>query len=168
MKTIALPLLTTIFFAAASVAQQPSDRAEIERIERQLATTADPARLAAFYAPGAIPVLYEGIAPGIYRGNAAIVKAYAAQMVGLQSLEAQIIESTIDVSGDLATAFAVLRVTASTADGQHRSATFRETDIFKRINGRWLIVHQHTSYPVDPLTGKALFDLPPPSTETAH
>lgn len=161
MRKVVFTLLTSTFFMASSVAQQPADRAEIERIEHQLATTVDPAKLAAFYAPGATPVLYEGIAPGVYRGNAAIVQAYAAQMVGLKSLKAEVIELTIDTSGDLGTAFAVLRVTAGTADGQSRTATFRETDIFRRINGRWLIVHQHTSYPVDAQSGKALFDLDP-------
>lgn len=159
MKKVAVIFLTATFCVAVPAAEQPADRAEIERIEHQLATTVDPARLAAFYAPGATPILYESIAPGIYRGNAAIVQAYAAQMVGLKALEAEITDLTVDASGDLGTAFAVLRVTASTADGQRRSATFRETDIFKRISGRWLIVHQHTSYPVDAQSGKALFDL---------
>lgn len=161
MKKVTISILSSLFFMAASMAQQPTDRAEIERLEHQLANTVDPAKLAAFYAPGATPVLYEGIAPGVYRGNAAIVQAYAAQMVDLKSLKAEIIELTIDTSGDLGTAFAVVRVTATTADGQSRTATFRETDIFKRIRGRWLIVHQHTSYPVDAQSGKALFDLDP-------
>ena len=33
--------------------------------------------------------------------------------------------------------------------------TFRLTDRLKKIKGKWLIVHEHGSFPVDLATGKA-------------
>lgn len=155
------------FAAAAFIAVMTTtlaaadDRADIERIERELVEVTDPAKLSAFFAPGAQPTLYEGLAPGIYHGNEAIVNAYAPQLAGIASITSDLIELTIDVAGDLGTAYCVHRVTAVTKSGERRHVTFRETDIFKRIGGRWLIVHQHVSYPVDPSTGKAVFDLDP-------
>ena len=34
---------------------------------------------------------------------------------------------------------------------------FRFTDVLRKMNGKWLIVHEHLSFPVDPETGKADF-----------
>ena len=34
-------------------------------------------------------------------------------------------------------------------------ATFRVTDVFRKIKGDWFIVQEHASFPVDPQTGKA-------------
>jgi ketosteroid isomerase-like protein len=33
--------------------------------------------------------------------------------------------------------------------------TLRLTDVLREINGKWLIVHEHVSVPVDVATGKA-------------
>ena len=39
--------------------------------------------------------------------------------------------------------------------GKKMDYTVRVTDGFKKINGKWLIVHTHISFPVDMQTGKA-------------
>lgn len=39
--------------------------------------------------------------------------------------------------------------------GKPVKLVFRVTDVYRKINGRWLIVHEHVSWPVDPDTGKA-------------
>jgi len=39
--------------------------------------------------------------------------------------------------------------------GEHVSLTFRMTHGWKKIDGQWLIVHEHWSYPVDAATGLA-------------
>ena len=36
----------------------------------------------------------------------------------------------------------------------------RGTDVFRKIDGQWKIVHEHFSVPADPITGKA--ELQPP------
>lgn len=33
--------------------------------------------------------------------------------------------------------------------------TYRATDIWRKIDGRWLTVHEHASFPVDPSSGQA-------------
>lgn len=40
-------------------------------------------------------------------------------------------------------------------NGKPVKLVFRVTDVYRKINGRWLIVHEHVSWPVDPETGKA-------------
>jgi ketosteroid isomerase-like protein len=39
--------------------------------------------------------------------------------------------------------------------GKRVTLVFRVTDVYRKINGMWLIVHEHISFPVDPTTGKA-------------
>ncbi len=39
--------------------------------------------------------------------------------------------------------------------GGRFDATLRVTDVFRKIDGKWLIVQEHLSAPVDPFTGKA-------------
>ena len=40
-------------------------------------------------------------------------------------------------------------------NGTRFDAIVRVTDVFRKINGKWLIVHEHVSVPVDLMTGKA-------------
>jgi len=36
--------------------------------------------------------------------------------------------------------------------------TVRVTDVYKKIDGKWLVVHEHVSVPVDPTTNKPDMD----------
>ncbi|HTY56465.1 MAG TPA: nuclear transport factor 2 family protein [Candidatus Binataceae bacterium] len=45
-------------------------------------------------------------------------------------------------------------------DGEQMELNIRVTEIYQRINGKWQIIHEHASVPVDIKTGKAdLFSL---------
>ena len=46
-------------------------------------------------------------------------------------------------------------------DGKQLSFTGRETYVYQKIQGRWLIVHEHCSVPVDIVTGQALLQFDP-------
>jgi ketosteroid isomerase-like protein len=53
------------------------------------------------------------------------------------------------------------RVTGTTADGTPVDMWVRATACFDRVDGAWLISHEHQSVPFDPATGKASLDLKP-------
>ena len=40
-------------------------------------------------------------------------------------------------------------------DGSHTTVVIRVTDVYRKIKGKWLIVQEHVSFPVDLATGKA-------------
>jgi ketosteroid isomerase-like protein len=40
-------------------------------------------------------------------------------------------------------------------DGKKAEINVRTTDVFRKTGGKWLIVHEHNSVPVDLATGKA-------------
>ncbi len=46
--------------------------------------------------------------------------------------------------------------------GEHITLTFRMTHGWRKIDGQWLIVHEHWSYPVDAATGQARINDPLP------
>jgi uncharacterized protein (TIGR02246 family) len=57
---------------------------------------------------------------------------------------------------EIATAHAIVRYTAVAPDGEYlRHLDTRLTWVAKRDAGSWKIIHEHTSAPIDPQTGKA-------------
>jgi ketosteroid isomerase-like protein len=65
-------------------------------------------------------------------------------------------ELKVNVSGDLGCCWAVAHMTSDDMD-----AWSRWTACFKRTKGRWLVVHEHNSFPIDMESSKALFDQQP-------
>jgi ketosteroid isomerase-like protein len=49
----------------------------------------------------------------------------------------------------------IFHVNGPDKDGKPLDITVRVTDVFKKLNGKWLVVHEHVSWPVDMATGKA-------------
>ena len=45
-------------------------------------------------------------------------------------------------------------LTGSDTKGQPIDLTVRVTDVYRKIKGKWLVVHEHVSVPVDLNTGK--------------
>lgn len=56
------------------------------------------------------------------------------------------------------------RVRGALADGTDVDMWVRATLACRRVDGRWVVVHDHESVPFDPQTGKALISLPPEAT----
>jgi ketosteroid isomerase-like protein len=69
---------------------------------------------------------------------------------------------TITVGGDVAFGHSFNRLSGTLKD-ETRSGGFRvrATYCLRKIDGNWLIVHDHASAPLDPASGKALLNLEP-------
>jgi ketosteroid isomerase-like protein len=74
----------------------------------------------------------------------------------------EIRDITITVGGDVAFGRSFNRLSGTLKNGT-RSGGFwvRATYCFRKIDGNWLIVHDHASAPLDPGSGKALLNLEP-------
>lgn len=68
---------------------------------------------------------------------------------------------TVFQSGDLATIRGLTRLQCTTANGDKIDMWSRETNVMRKMNGEWLIVHDHVSVPMDFGTGMALTGLKP-------
>ena len=60
----------------------------------------------------------------------------------------QFVELQRAVGGDLAYCFSVNRLRARYRDGTRHDAQTRATACFRKIDGRWLVVHEHASVPM--------------------
>jgi ketosteroid isomerase-like protein len=65
------------------------------------------------------------------------------------------------VRDDVAVTWGLNRMRAQEPGGEPFEGWSRGTRVFQRIDGRWLMIHQHVSYPYHPQTGEAATDLRP-------
>jgi ketosteroid isomerase-like protein len=62
---------------------------------------------------------------------------------------------------DVAFIHALERIRGTLKNGQTSDLWIRATSGLRKIHGKWLVVHDHVSAPVDLDTGKAVLDLKP-------
>ncbi len=68
---------------------------------------------------------------------------------------------TVYQQGDLATVYGLTRLEGTIVGGPYIDMWVRETNLLRRVNDRWLVVHDHVSVPFDFATGRALTNLGP-------
>lgn len=73
----------------------------------------------------------------------------------------EISEVSITTGNDVAFAHSLNHVSATNKSGQQIDMWWRATFCFRKIDGQWLIVHEHNSVPFDMETGQASLDLKP-------
>jgi uncharacterized protein (TIGR02246 family) len=70
-------------------------------------------------------------------------------------------ELSITTGEDVAFSHSLNRVTGTKADGGQLDMWFRATVCYRRIDGRWMVTHEHNSVPFNVESGKASLDLKP-------
>src|SRR5690606_5731379 len=100
--------------------------------------------------------------PGTFKGTDAIYKGFEEQMSKMQSMKSDMPDINIATNGNFACAAMTLHFNAKMTDGSTTDITLRQLDAFKKINGKWLIVQQHISFPVDAKTGMGVLNGPLP------
>lgn len=73
----------------------------------------------------------------------------------------QVPDPVVQIAGDFATAYGLIRCGMIDEQGNEQASWMRMTTIYRRVNGKWLIQHEHFSAPFDMKSWKALFDLQP-------
>jgi uncharacterized protein (TIGR02246 family) len=114
------------------------------------------------YAPGDAVIAYDLVPPLQYKGKDAYRKDYVEflnQYDGPIHVEYQ--DMRIISSGDVGFIHTLERFTGKLKNGQPSDLWLRATSGVRKVNGKWRIVHDHVSVPVDFETGKAALDLKP-------
>jgi uncharacterized protein (TIGR02246 family) len=114
------------------------------------------------YATGNALVAYDIVPPLQCVGAEAYRKNYEeffAQYNG--PLDYEIRDLKIIAGDGVAFLHCVERLSGTLKSGQKSEVWIRATSGVRKINGKWLIVHDHISAPVDFETGKAVLDLKP-------
>jgi ketosteroid isomerase-like protein len=68
---------------------------------------------------------------------------------------------TFNVDGNLAYGYSFQHHLVTTKTGGPRDVTVRVTDVYRKNSGKWLIIQEYVSVPVDPRTGKGDFQPEP-------
>ena len=150
-----LVALSIVAFGASARADAGADIRALE--ERFVAAfkAKDLDALMKAYAPGQTLVVFDVVPPRQYIGAAAYRKDW---QTFFDSFEGPItVELTdLDVAADrnLAYSHSIQRVAGTDRQGKKLDLTVRVTDVYKKARGRWLIIHEHVSVPVDLDTGK--------------
>jgi len=152
-------LLLLAFPGKASPAAS-KDEEEIRAIQKRYDAAIrarDVDAIMAFYAPEGL-VAFDAIPPRQLLGASAYRKNYEGFFAAFPGpVESQIGDLDVAASGDLAYSRCMDTWTATDKDGKKSTYVFRVTDVYRKIGGKWLIIHEHVSFPVDMETGKADF-----------
>jgi uncharacterized protein (TIGR02246 family) len=116
----------------------------------------------ALYAPGDLVVAYDVVPPLQFKGKDAYRKDYVEFMSQYDGpIHVEYRDMRVFTSGDVGMIHALERFSGKLKNGQQSDLWLRSTSGARKIDGKWLIVHDHVSVPIDFESGKAVLDLKP-------
>jgi ketosteroid isomerase-like protein len=117
----------------------------------------DANKVMTFYGPGDSVLAFDVVPPRQYATADAYKKDYEElfkMFDGPFNIEVADISITTNGS-DMAYGHSIDHVSGKTTDGKQVDLTVRVSDVYRKIGGKWLIVHEHVSVPVDISNGQA-------------
>jgi ketosteroid isomerase-like protein len=110
-------------------------------------STLDPANAAQFYASG--PHVFFDIAPLKYANWDEYQKGVVAVLADFKTAKLTVNDDAeIHPAGTIVWATATVKEDATMKSGKREMGNFRWTVVFEKQNGKWLIVHEHISEPM--------------------
>ena len=108
------------------------------------------------YIPDETLFVFDAVPPRQYVGAKAYRKDFE-EFLGMfpGPIDYTISDLSVTAAGTLGYSHRIDSWTMTDKAGKRVPLVFRVTDVYRKIKGKWLIVHEHDSFPVDPSTGKA-------------
>ena len=107
------------------------------------------------YVPGDSLFVFDVVPPRQYVGFDAYKKDWQDTLALFDGPVTFVLSDlAITTGGGLAYSHSIQHVTGKSKKGDPIDLTVRVTDVYKKIKGKWLIVHEHVSVPVDLDTNK--------------
>ena len=136
-----------------------NDKADIEALEKRYTDAVlakDLNGIMSCYAPGNQLFVFDAVPPREYPSWDAYKKDWQ-ELLGMfpGPLTYSLSEQSITVVGTVAYGHNIQTGQFTRKDGSKLDSVVRVTDVYRKIDGKWLIVHEHVSFPVDLDTGKA-------------
>jgi ketosteroid isomerase-like protein len=116
-------------------------------------------RVMAFYAPDIVS--FDINPPLRYAGSDRKRRAWQELFAAYTNLAYAVSELDVTADSDLAFVHSLNKVKGTLANGHATQMWVRWTACFRRIDGVWIIVHDHVSVPADLEQGQALVNLTP-------
>jgi ketosteroid isomerase-like protein len=158
---LALPLVACCVYAGAVSAQpaKDADRNQILALEKHFASAfraKDIDGIMKVYAPGADLFVFDVTPPREYVGWDNYKKDWRDFFAVFKgSVTFDISDVAVATDGALGYGHSIQHLSGMSADGKPISITVRVTDDYRKVGGKWYIVQEHVSVPVDLATGKA-------------
>ena len=152
MFAVALSVWPTVVQAASG------DEASIRALESRFVAAVNAKDVNAImkvYVPDESLFVFDVVPPRQYVGAKAYAKDWTDFLGMLKgSLKFEISDLSVTADGTMGFGHSIQHVTGTDTKGQPVDLTVRVTDVYRKIKGNWLIVHEHVSVPVDLDTGK--------------
>lgn len=149
----------TIHALTLRVEAKTSDKAEIAALEHHLMSsirTKDLDGVMSVYVPDDSLFVFDVIPPRQYVGVSAYREDWKGVLASFNGpITAEISDLRITSSDNLGFGHSIQHITGTDRRGKSVDWILRVTDCYRKIKGKWLIVHEHYSVPVDLETAKA-------------
>ena len=153
LTALSVAILTSANAVAADQPAVDADKAAIQALEdtyNEGFNSKNVDKVMSVYAPGKQLFVFDVMPPREYKGW----EAYKKDFEGLFSsypgpMKNTISEQTIHVVGSIAYGHNIQTGEFTGKNGAKVKIVVRTTDIYRKMNGKWLIVEEHNSVPVD-------------------
>jgi ketosteroid isomerase-like protein len=152
-------LLCPLSIQAQTNATDGSDGAAVAALYKTFAdgfNKRSPDEIMSIYANNGTLFVFDVIPPRAYPSWAAYRKDWVDLFKAYKTIHASVTALHVSVDSDGNTAWTRYLVPTSVtlANGSKASVVVRSTDVLQKIDGKWLIVQEHDSIPVDLVTMK--------------
>jgi ketosteroid isomerase-like protein len=151
-------LMFSVALNVSPVQATPEDEASIKALEKRFVDAVNAKDVDAImkaYVPDESLLVFDVIPPRQYVGAKAYAKDWADFFGFFKGpLKFEMTDLSVTADGTIGYSHSIQRVTGTNTKDQAIDLIVRVTDVYRKINGNWLIVHEHVSIPVDLDTGK--------------
>jgi uncharacterized protein (TIGR02246 family) len=141
------------FAAMPPVHAQSKDEQEIRALEGRFVAAfnaRDVDAIMKLYVPGSELVVFDLGLPLQHLGWDDYKNDWQGVFAGMKGpVNFSITGLSIESDGKMAFSHSIQHVTLTGPDGNPMEMTVRVTDVYRKIDGKWLIVHEHVSVPID-------------------
>jgi uncharacterized protein (TIGR02246 family) len=153
-------LLGGFLYAIPShVDAQTKDEQEIRALVQQMIAAfkaKDITTIMSTYAPDESLVVFDLTPPLRHVGAKAYQKGWEEFFAAFPGpVEVEMNEMRIMTAGTLGVSHDIDHWVLTDKEGKKIHLTFRATNVYRKIDGKWRIIHEHNSFPVDLATGRA-------------
>jgi uncharacterized protein (TIGR02246 family) len=163
MKRIAFCMMAAVcalasFGAVQRAHAQSKDEQDIRALEDKFAAAfnaKDVDAIMKLYPPGNELFVFDLATPRQYVGWDAYKKDWQSFFAGMSgAIHFDLQDLSVTSDGKIAYGHSIQHGTWTNPDGTPGEITVRVTDVYRKIDGKWLIVQEHLSVPIDMSTGK--------------
>jgi ketosteroid isomerase-like protein len=151
--TIAAALIMTLGFGAP--ARAADSKAQIEDLEHKCAAAKTVDELMACYESSDDLEVYDVGTPREFDGTKAVRGDFQNFFDNIKNPKVEFVALHVVTDGKMGLANSIQHFTGTDKAGKPVDMTFRVTDVWRKIDGQWKIIHTHVSFPVDMASGKA-------------